>query len=241
MIGTITCRNFAIWSLLLVATPWVSAQRPPSERPLRWAEGQPGWTFSADDDGKYRYGLWTDDFGVVIAVDALELEKANRRTEPTFAVQVTIRYRGKESMDVNPDRFSLEFVDHYHTVKPALNPDDLSTALQKDADAFTAESERIIRKHPEKKSEKEVELKAFQKNIADMLGFLHDRTLKEAKLNATDPEVSGWLLFSARGKWIGQWNKQEKFVLRVPMGGLTMEFPFSLPPSKGDVLLRRRP
>ncbi len=29
---------------------------------LRWAEGEPGCTFSRDDDGKYRYGFWTADY-----------------------------------------------------------------------------------------------------------------------------------------------------------------------------------
>src|ERR1700751_5586122 len=40
---------------------------------LRWVEGNPGCTFSRDDDGKYRYGLWSDEAGVVMAVDSQEL------------------------------------------------------------------------------------------------------------------------------------------------------------------------
>jgi hypothetical protein len=30
-------------------------------------------------------------------------------------------------------------------------------------------------------------------------------------------------------------------VLRVPLGNRIVEFPFSLPPSEGDLILRRRP
>src|SRR5258707_12777267 len=26
---------------------------------VRWVEGNPGCTFSRDDDGKYRYGIWS--------------------------------------------------------------------------------------------------------------------------------------------------------------------------------------
>src|ERR1700674_1130161 len=63
---------------------------------LRWEEGQPGCTFSRDDDGKYRYGFWTADFGIVMAVDSQELEKARRRTQPIFAL-LTVHYRGKDS------------------------------------------------------------------------------------------------------------------------------------------------
>ena len=33
-----------------------------------WGEGNPGCTFSRDDDGKYRYGIWSDEAGIVMAV-----------------------------------------------------------------------------------------------------------------------------------------------------------------------------
>ena len=74
-----------------------------------------------------------------------------------------------------------------------------------------------------------------------MLEFLSTRTLRAAKLDAGHPEISGWVLFSTKSKWIGELQKQEEFVLRVPLGGRVVEFPFSLPPSEGDLILRRRP
>jgi len=228
------------WLALLIATPWVQAEDR-ATRTLRWMEGQPGCTFSADDDGKYRYGLWTDDFGVVIAVDALELQKTRRRTEPVFTIHWTIRYRGKDSMEVSPDGATLEFVEHYHTVQRALSPDELSDRFQKDANAFAAESERVIRKHPEQTGEKQSELQAYQKNIAEMQEFIRSRSLRLAKLDGTRSEVAGWVFFSASSKWIGDWKKQEQFVLRIPLAGQVIEFPFALPPSQGDLLLRRRP
>ena len=99
---------------------------------LRWTEGQAGCTFSADDDGKYRYGLWTLDFGITLAVDFQELEKARRRLEPLFAVFLSAHYRKKDSLDVDPGKISLEFVSHYHDLHSSLDPDDLVARLQSD-------------------------------------------------------------------------------------------------------------
>jgi len=207
----------------------------------RWVEGQPGCTFSADDDGKYRYGLWTDDFGVVVAVDADELQKASRRTEPIFTLLLTAHYRGKESLAISPDGISLEFAKHDHDVQPAVDPEELARRFQADADSFAAEIDREIRKHPEKKAEKESELQAHQANVSDMLEFLRTRSLRAVELDPGHPEASGWVFFSAKSKWIGDWKKQEQFVLRIPLQNRVIEFPFALPPSQGDLLLRRRP
>ncbi len=63
---------------LLLALVFAASATPPGPDKtsvtlaLRWEEGQPGCTFSRDDDGKYRYGLWTADFGIVLAVDSQE-------------------------------------------------------------------------------------------------------------------------------------------------------------------------
>jgi hypothetical protein len=208
---------------------------------LRWMEGQTGCTFSADDDGKYRYGLWTSDFGITLAVDSQELEKARRRLEPVFAVLLTFRYRGKDALDVDPGKFSLEFVSHFHDAHGAINPDDLAAQLQKDTDALGEEAEREIRKHPEKKDEKQTSLQAREKDLAEMVEFLSTRSLRPAKLVPEKPEVTGWVFFSARSRWVGDWKKQEEFVLRVPLQNRVVEFPFALPPSRGDLILRRRP
>jgi hypothetical protein len=184
---------------------------------LRWEEGQPGCTFSRDDDGKYRYGFWTADFGIVLAVDSQELEKARRRGQAMFAVLLTMHYRGKDSVDVAPGKITLEFVKHYD-VHPALHPDSLATKQQSDADALAQETEREIRKHPEKKEEKETLLAARQKDAAEMIEFLRTRSLRAITLDTGHPEASGWVLFSSKSKWIDGLQKQEEFVLRVPFG-----------------------
>jgi len=41
---------------------------------MRWSEELPGCTFSRADDGMYRYGLWSGDVGIILAVDARELQ-----------------------------------------------------------------------------------------------------------------------------------------------------------------------
>ena len=234
---------------LLLAVLLVSAARATPPGPdkaaaaptLRWEEGQPGCTFSRDDDGKYRYGFWTADFGIVLAVDSQELEKARRRGQAMFAVLLTMHYRGKDSVDVAPGKITLEFVKHYHDVHPALDPDSLATKQENDADALVEETEREIRKHPEKKEQQEAKLTARQKDTADMIEFLKTSSLRPITLDSGHPEASGWVLFSTKSKWIDGLQKQEEFVLRVPLGNRIVEFPFSLPPTEGDLILRRRP
>ncbi len=208
---------------------------------LRWEEGQPGCTFSRDDDGKYRYGFWTADFGIVLAVDSQELEKARRRGQAIFAVLLTMHYRGKDSVDVAPGKITLEFVKHYHDAHPALDPDSLATKQQNDADALAEETEREIRKHPEKKEQQEAMVAARQKDAAELIEFLKTGSLRAITLDSGHPEASGWVLFSTKSRWIDDLQKQEEFVLRVPLGNKIVEFPFSLPPSEGDLILRRRP
>jgi hypothetical protein len=208
---------------------------------VRWTEGERGCTFSADDDGKYRYGLWNDDFGVVIAVDAQEIEKMRRRVEPIFAVMIKVRNRGKDPITVSREGVSLEFVHHYHEKQSALDPDHLAATLQQDANAFTERTTREISKHPGKSATLEAELKDRQEDLASMQDFLQKLSLRTATLETDHPEVVGWMFFSGKSKWLGQdWKKQEQLVLRVPLGGRMVEFPFALPPSAGDLLLRRR-
>ena len=207
---------------------------------MRWIEGQPGCTFSADDDGRYRYGLWTQDFGIVLAVDSLELQKAGRRTEPILTLLLTLRYRGKDSFSLEPSAITLEFVKHAHDLHLALDAGEVANKFRIDSDQLAKTTEREIQKYPEKKTDLESQLKEHQENIAQMLTFLDSRSLRTLKLDPVHPEASGWVYFSASSKWIGDWKKQEEFVLRIPLADQVVEFPFALPPSEGDLLLRRR-
>ena len=207
---------------------------------LRWAEGKAGCTFSADEDGKYRYGLWTNDVGVIVAVDADEVRKTDLRVEPLFAVFLTLRYRGKDSVNVDPGKISLEFVQHYRTEQIAVDPDEVAAKLKHDLPAFTAEVEKEISRHPERKAQDQALAREHERSVSETAEFLTSRSLHGGRLDVQHPEMNGWVFFSAKSKWVGEWKKQEQFVLRVPVGNLVIEFPFALPPSEGDLLLRER-
>jgi len=220
--------------MALATVSWASsgAKRSASGT-LRWSEEQPGCTFAQGEDGKYRYGLWTDDFGIVMAVDAQEIEKARRRMETLFAVMVTVRYRGGGAMELGSDEATLEFVKHYRTRQVSLAPERLEETLQKDVDALAQDIGKAISKHPEQQAQKEAELREQQEGAAEMKEFLRRQALQ--------PEAGGWLFFKAQGRWLGDWKKQEEFVLRIPVANRVAEFPFALPPSAEDFVLRTRP
>src|SRR3979490_595885 len=234
-------RCLALMSFFYAATNVALAGKDVPKSPvLRWDEARPGCTFSRTNDGKYTYGLWSDDVGITIAMDSQELEKARRRHEPFFGVLLTVRYRGQGELEVSAENISLEFVKHFQVVQTSLDPDDFSAHVQNDADELDHQTAREIEKHPEQKESKELYMRAFQKDAAELLDFVSKNSLRPASLRPANPEVSGWGLFSARSKWIGSWKKQEEFILRVPLAGKVFEFPFRLPPREGEFILRHR-
>ena len=220
------------------ATPWKEKTLPAT---VRWAEGQQGCTFSRGDDGKYRYALWTPDYGVILAVDSQELEKVHRRVEPFFSLEVTVRYRGQGTLELAPGSATLEFVRHYKVVQSSLDPESFAQKTQNDADERDHEAQREIGKHPERKEEREKFLQTYQKEVTEFLDFLTKRTLTSITLDPANHEANGWVLFSINSKWIGGWKTPEEFVLRMPLAGRMLEFPFSLPAAQGDLILRKRP
>jgi len=220
------------------AAPWKEKKVPAS---LRWAEGEPGCTFSRGDDGKYRYSLWTADYGVILAVDSQELEKVHRRVEPFFSLELTVRYRGQSTLEMSPGSATLEFVRHFKVVQSSLDRESFAQKTQKDADERDHEAHREIEKHPERKEEREKFLHTYQKEVSEFLDFLTKRTMTAVTLDPTKPEVKGWVLFNINSKWIGGWKKPEEFILRFPLAGRILEFPFSLPAAQGDLILRKRP
>ncbi len=207
---------------------------------LRWAEGQPGCTFSRDKDGKYRYALWTPDYGLILAVDSQELQLVHKRVEPFFSVHLTVRYRGSATLDVDPQKASLEFVKHFKLIQPALDPESFANQTQNDADEIEHQTQREIEKHPERRDDREKYVETFQKEATEFLEFLSQHTLPTVQLDHSRTEISGWILFSARNKWLGGWKRPEEFVLRFPIADQVVEFPFMLPPQQGDLILRER-
>ena len=208
---------------------------------IRWAEGKPGCTFKRGEDGKYRYGLWSDDVGITLAVDSRELQRSRRRLHPFVAFQLTFHYKGPEVLEVRNDNLTLEFVTHFHVVYSTLDPEDFSARYQDDVDALIEENEHQIQKHPEKKQEIETILQAYQLELLEIQEFLGNHSLRHRILDRESPETKGWVLFNTKSKWIGDWKKREDFVLRIPIRNRTFEFPFTVPPVEGDLILRRRP
>lgn len=216
------------------------AKEKPQSAVVRWDEQHPGCTFSRGQDGKYNYGLWSGDLGVTLSVDSQELEKVHHRHEPFFGVLLDIRYRGQGTLEISPGNVSLEFVKHFKFAQTSLDPDAFSAKIQNDADELDHQTAREIAKHPEQKDAKQAYMRAFQKDATELLEFVSKNSLRPTQLDAANPEVGGWILFSTSSKWIGGWKKQEEFVLRIPFDGKVFEFPFRLPPKEGELLLRRR-
>src|ERR671934_2338555 len=83
--------------ILLVVGTATAKDKHSSTAVVRWGEGQPGCTFSLDDDGKYRFGMWSDDLGIVLVVDSQEVQKVRKHgIEPLFGVALQVRYRGQQ-------------------------------------------------------------------------------------------------------------------------------------------------
>jgi hypothetical protein len=207
---------------------------------IRWSETQPGCTFSRGADGKYSYGLWTGDIGVILEVDARELQAVHRRIEPILGVLLIVRYRGSHSLDTASDGITLEFVEHFKVVQSALDPDSYSQKIQADAEAVDNETRRAIKKHPEEKQVRIQGLQEYQEAANELIEFLNSDSLRAAHLDRATPEARGWVFFNTDTKWIGSWKSQEEFVLRFPLAGKVFEFPFKLPPEPGELLLRKR-
>lgn len=217
-----------------------SSRQHSSNRSVSWTEGAPGCTFNRGEDGTYRYGFVDGDLGITVAVDSQELEKTRRRVMRVFAVLLTIRYRGTSPLSVSRKNISLDFVGHSHITQASLDPDDLSARIQVNKNSFIDEIEREIHKHPEKREAKEAMLKTYLKDSNEMQSFLNTSSLRSVQLGPPNPEANGWVFFGTESKWIGKWKRKEDFVLRIPLEDLVLNFPFSLPPEQGDLILRHR-
>jgi len=226
-----------VFQALLVSSLITSAPAQ-QKRLLRWAPGQPKCLFRAGDDGVYRYALATNQLAITLAVDSHELDKARQRIEPVLGLFLSVRFLN-HSAQFDPASITLEFVQHFHQREGPLDPQRLSAQLAADRQSATARAASNIRKHPEHASEIDAELKDRQRNIDQMIDFLHARMLQSSP--AKNDEIAGWLLFSTSTRWIGPLNQQEEFVLRIPLANAIAEFPFTFPPSQGDVELRTRP
>jgi hypothetical protein len=208
---------------------------------LRWVEGAPNCTVRSGDDGHTYYGIAAPTFDITLSVDRQELEKSPHRAIPMLGVLLTIHYRGSGQLEVQQNRFTLEYVKHFQVVQSSLDPGGMLQRLQENATDLTDEVERHqVAKHPDQKENRETELQARLKDYTEMMDFVSTRALRPGVLDESNSSVSGWVFFSTRNKWIGPWRRPEQFVLRMPVDNVIVEFPFDLPPKQGKVELRRR-
>jgi hypothetical protein len=229
-------------SLLIVITSasLVWAKDKASLPTIVWAADKPGCSFSRGDDGKYRYSLKTDDLEITIAVDSREVQVVKRRPVPVLGVVAIFHYRGQQSLSVGPDKMTLQFLQHSKIVQDALQPGGLAARLQRDSSELTDQTEHAVRKHPEKKEELDATLRTHLQEMSAMTEFVNSQTLHSALLTPAERDRTGWVFFDTSNKWVGSFKKQEEFLLRVPFKDRVFEFPFSLPPADGDLILRRR-
>src|SRR4029077_6082571 len=161
-------------------------------------------------------GLWSGDVGIVMAVDAREVQIIRHRIEPIFGVLLTIRYRGAANLDAGPDGITLQFMKHFKVEQPAIDPDSYIQKIQDDADTFDDETRRSVARHPTEKQVRETRLQDYQKSANELIEFLTRNSLRAAHLDRANPEVRGWTFFDTNTKWLGGWKAQEEFLLRIP-------------------------
>jgi hypothetical protein len=187
----------------------------------------------------HHYSLTYETLKLTLAVDDNELKKTNRTAGHVFSVLVTLNNHGTEPAEIVPGDMKLELVEHHHQVMRAQTASELSHQIQDDSDELVYQSEKTIKKHPEKKEALEARLKEHQELVLRWLEFISTQALRDVRVDSGRPEVTGWVFFSTRSKWLGSWKDREEFTLRIPLGKRIFEFPFVLP-AEGMPALRPR-
>lgn len=235
------------WLLLLtiilgLCGPGAAKDRRRGPPIVRWQEGSPDCecTLEKTKDGFFRYSLGFETLHISMSVDNQELEKTRRMAGRVFGVILTIRNRGTIPIKLYPGYITLELADHFHVRLQAEDPDSFSYRLQDDSDELVHQSERELKKHPERKQVIEDRLREHEKFVTEWLQFVSTQSLRDITLDTGQPEVTGWVFFDTRTKWKGSWKKQEEFVLRIPTDNAVFEIPFILPPPGEEPELRER-
>lgn len=206
---------------------------------VRWAAGAPGCEFQRRDDGRLRWRIVGNDLDMTLLVDSQELAKSRRRLYKPLSVYLSVTYTGQGKLEFPAD-LRMEFVRHHNVIEGYLDPNEFSTRMQNDVDTLVFETQREIKKHPEKTEEKTARAREFQKQVTEFIEFLSTQCLEPATLTPGNPEIHGWVFFGTKNKWLGSWKSREDFILRVRMKDEVWEFPFALPPAEGDLILRKR-
>lgn len=233
---------YAILPWAISSPPLVHASKNTQLPTVRWSAGCSGCTFERGDDGRYRWRMIGNDLDVILIVDSQELAKSRHRFYHLFAAYVSVTYTGKDRFEFPAD-VRIDFVRHHDVREGYEDPALLSSKLQNDVDTKVFETERQIKKNPKIADEKTAVLRQYQKEAAEFIEFVSTQTLSPDKIVLTqgNPEDHGWVLFATSNRWIGPWKEREDFVLSLWMKDRIWQFPFSLPPTEGDLILRKPP
>ncbi len=227
--------------LVVLLAPLGFAEKKAAVAPvLRWKQGAAGCSLEQiASDNLDRYTITQEAVAVTLAVDPRELAQSQRRAGHVVSVLLTVRNKSATPAVVQQSNASLEFVNHSQWRFSSWDPDNLANHIQSQTDELMHQTEKDLGKRPEKVEKNEDRLREHQKLVSEMLDFLSTKALKDTVLDAATPEVSGWIFFPSRGKWVGEWKKREEFVFRIPVGGWMVEFPFQLPPASRPQLKER--
>jgi hypothetical protein len=207
---------------------------------VRWTSGAPGCTFEATDDGHYRWTMTGQNLTIAVMVDSQELAKSRHRFYRLLGAYVSVTYTGGEKFEFPAD-VRIDFVRHHDIVEGYQDPTELSNRLQNDIDTKVFETERKIKKDPQSKEEKTALLREYEKVAAEFIEFISTQGLdpNTVMLSPGNPEAHGWVFFTTNNKWIGPWKEREDFLISLWMKDKVWQFPVSLPPSEGDLILRK--
>ncbi|MFZ0796978.1 MAG: hypothetical protein WAM98_04255 [Terriglobales bacterium] len=209
---------------------------------VRWTPDAPGCTFERRDDGKYGWTMTGSDLTVKLLVDSQELAQSRHRFFRLLGAFVSVTYTGQAKFEFPVD-VRIDFVRHHDVQEAFEDPTELSNKLQNAVDTKIFDTERQIKKNPKIAEEKTERLRVYQKEVAEFIEFLSTQTLdpNTVMLTPGNPEVHGWVLFATSNKWIGPWKQREDFIISVWMKDKIWQFPISLPPTEGDLILRKPP
>jgi hypothetical protein len=207
---------------------------------VRWTENAPGCTFERGDDGRYRWTIAGKDLTVTLLVDSQELTKSRRRFYHLLGMYVSAKYTGSEKFEFPAD-VRIDFLRHHDVTEGYEDPTELSNKLQNAVDTLIFETERQIKKNPKIADEQTAKLREYQKDAAEFIEFLGTQTLRPtpAMLTPGNPEDVGWVFFDTGNKWIGPLKEHEDFIVSFWMKDKIWQFPVSLPPTPGDLILRK--
>ncbi len=235
---------FAVGTVLscTILSPTLSQAKKKELPTVRWTAGAPGCTFERTDDGHYRWTMTGRDLSVGLVVDSQELAKSRKRFYRLLGVYLSVTYTGQGKFEFPAD-VRIDLVRHHDVLEAYEDPTELSTRLQNDVDTLVFETERQIKKDPKIAEEKTARLREREKEAAEFIEFLSTQTLdpNTVMLTPGNPEAHGWVFFATSNKWIGPWKAREDFIVGVWMKDKIWQFPISLPPAEGDLILRKPP